>query len=48
VKNGSFVRVKSGLYKDDIAVVEAVQPSEQLLLLKILPRCEGKGLANTA
>jgi hypothetical protein len=38
VKKGSFVRVKRGLYKDDIAVVEEVQMNKQQLLLKILPR----------
>ena len=32
------MRVKRGLYKDDVAVVEEVQMHKQLLLLKILPR----------
>ncbi|XP_067948038.1 transcription elongation factor SPT5-like [Watersipora subatra] len=40
LKEGTWVRMKRGLYKDDLAQVDYVDPSEHKIRLKLIPRID--------
>lgn len=42
MKEGTWVRMKRGLYKDDLAQVDFVDPSEHKIRLKLIPRIDYK------
>ena len=40
IKKGSWVRVKRGIYRDDLAKVEQCDTSQNLVTLKLIPRID--------
>ena len=40
IKRGSWVRLKRGIYKDDIGQVEEVEPNENSVIIKLIPRID--------
>lgn len=42
VKKGSWVRVKRGMYRDDLGKVEQHDPAQNMVTLKLIPRVDYK------
>lgn len=40
MKEGTWVRMKRGVFKDDLAQVDYVEPSEHKVRLKLIPRID--------
>jgi len=40
IRPGTWVRMKRGVYKDDLAQVDYVEPSQNVLRLKLIPRID--------
>lgn len=40
IKEGTWVRMKRGVFKDDLAQVDFVEPSEHKIRLKLIPRVD--------
>lgn len=40
IKEGTWVRMKRGVFKDDLAQIDYVEPSEHKIRLKLIPRID--------
>ena len=40
LKEGTWVRMKRGVFKDDLAQIDFVEPSEHKIRLKLIPRID--------